>query len=118
MTPDCAGFGSVYKAHPPVHMLTGSRRLREVDYYRDDPLVLHILGLRKIPDVSTISRALSKVEIGGRDLPGWERRRTNRPTTFMLMTKFQDLPRIDESLFFELFSPTGSKPPRNNHPKK
>jgi type II secretory pathway predicted ATPase ExeA len=30
----------------------------------------------------------------------------------------RNLPRIDESLFFELFSPTGSKPPRNNHPKK
>jgi type II secretory pathway predicted ATPase ExeA len=30
----------------------------------------------------------------------------------------RNLPRIDESLFFELFSPTGSKPPRNNHTKK
>jgi type II secretory pathway predicted ATPase ExeA len=30
----------------------------------------------------------------------------------------RNLPRIDESLFFELFSPTGSKPPRNNHSKK
>jgi len=29
----------------------------------------------------------------------------------------RNLPRIDESLFFELFSPTGSKPPRN-HPIK
>jgi transposase len=29
------------------------------------------------------------VEKGDRDLPGWERRRTTRPTTFMLMTKFQ-----------------------------
>jgi len=30
----------------------------------------------------------------------------------------RNLPRIDESLFFELFSPTGSKPRRNNHLKK
>jgi len=46
-----------------VHLLLGFRRLREVDYYRDDPLVLRIMGLRKIPDVSTISRNLSKMEI-------------------------------------------------------
>ena len=45
-----------------VHLLIGFRRLREVDYYRDDPLVLRLLGLRKIPDVSTISRALSQME--------------------------------------------------------
>ena len=45
-----------------VHLLLGFRRLREVDYYRDDPLVLRLLGLRKLPDVSTISRALSQME--------------------------------------------------------
>ena len=28
-----------------VHLLLGFRRLREVDYYRDDPLVLRLLGL-------------------------------------------------------------------------
>lgn len=48
-----------------VHLLLGFRRLREVDYYRDDPLVLRLLGLRKLPDVSTISRALSKMESEG-----------------------------------------------------
>ncbi len=48
-----------------VHLLLGFRRLREVDYYRDDPLVLRLLGLRKLPDVSTISRALSRMEIEG-----------------------------------------------------
>lgn len=45
-----------------VHLLIGFRRLREVDYYCDDPLVLRLMGLRKIPDVSTISRALSVME--------------------------------------------------------
>lgn len=45
-----------------VHLLLGFRRLREVDYYRDDPLVHRIMGLRKIPDVSTISRNLAKME--------------------------------------------------------
>jgi hypothetical protein len=45
-----------------VHLLIGFRRLREVDYYRDDPIVLRLMGLRKLPDVSTISRALSQME--------------------------------------------------------
>ena len=36
--------------------IVGFRRIREIDYYRDDPLVLRIMGLRKNPDVSTISR--------------------------------------------------------------
>jgi hypothetical protein len=47
-----------------VHLLIGFRRLREVDYYRDDPLILRLMGLRKLPDVSTISRALSQMENG------------------------------------------------------
>ena len=45
-----------------VHLILGFRRLREIDYYRDDPLVLRILGLRQMPDVSTISRSLAKME--------------------------------------------------------
>ena len=45
-----------------VHLLIGFRRLREIDYYRDDPIVLRLMGLRKLPDVSTISRALSQME--------------------------------------------------------
>jgi len=48
-----------------VHLLLGFRRLREVDYYRDDPLVLRLMGLRKLPDVSTISRSLSQMESEG-----------------------------------------------------
>jgi hypothetical protein len=45
-----------------VHLLLGFRRLRELDYYRDDPVVLRLMGLRRLPDVSTISRALSQME--------------------------------------------------------
>ncbi len=45
-----------------VHLILGFRRLREFDYYRDDPLVMRLMGLRKLPDVSTISRALSQME--------------------------------------------------------
>ena len=45
-----------------VHLIVGFRRLREVDYYRDDSLVLRLMGLRKLLDVSTISRSLSKLQ--------------------------------------------------------
>jgi hypothetical protein len=44
-----------------IHLLIGFRRLREVDYYRDDPIVLRLMGLRRLPDVSTISRTLSQM---------------------------------------------------------
>ena len=45
-----------------VHLLLGFRRLRDVDYYRDDPLVQRLLGLRRLPDVATISRALRAMD--------------------------------------------------------
>jgi len=50
-----------------IHLLIGFRRLREVDYYRDDPIVLRLMGLRRLPDVSTISRALSHMGKNGVD---------------------------------------------------
>ena len=42
-----------------VHLLLGFRRLRDVDYYRDDPLVRRLLGLHRLPDVATICRTLA-----------------------------------------------------------
>ena len=45
-----------------VHLLIGYRRLREMDYYRDDPMVKRLLGLNRIPDVATVSRALAHVD--------------------------------------------------------
>src|SRR4030042_4274822 len=45
-----------------VHLLIGYRRLREIDYYRDDPLVERLLGLNRIPDVATVSRALASLD--------------------------------------------------------
>jgi Transposase DDE domain group 1 len=48
-----------------VHLLLGFRRLREVDYYRDDPIVLRLMGLRRLPDVATISRALVQMDADG-----------------------------------------------------
>ena len=44
-----------------LHLLLGFRRLRDIDYYRDDPVVLRLLGLRRLPDVATVSRALANM---------------------------------------------------------
>jgi hypothetical protein len=46
-----------------VHILLGHRRLRELEYYRDDPMVLRVLGLRRLPDVSTITRRLRTIDV-------------------------------------------------------
>lgn len=48
-----------------VHLSLGYRRLRDMDYYRDDLMVLRLLGLRKLPDVSTMSRALATMDEKG-----------------------------------------------------
>jgi hypothetical protein len=42
-----------------LHIIVGFRRLRDRDYYCDDPLLCRVLGVRRLPDVSTISRTLS-----------------------------------------------------------
>ena len=41
-----------------VHLMLGFRRLRDADSYRHDPLVRQVVGLKRLPDVSTISRRL------------------------------------------------------------
>jgi hypothetical protein len=45
-----------------VHLMLGHRRLRDLDRYRDDPLAARCLGLRRLPHVSTVSRALMRVD--------------------------------------------------------
>ena len=45
-----------------VHLTLGFRRLRGLDFYRHDPLVARVVGLHRLPDVSTVSRALSAVD--------------------------------------------------------
>jgi hypothetical protein len=45
----------------------GYRKLQDLDYYQDDPLVKSLLGLRRLPDVSTVSRALRSVDQGAID---------------------------------------------------
>ena len=41
-----------------LHLLLGYRELRDARYYSDDPLVKRFLGLRRLPDVATLSRML------------------------------------------------------------
>ena len=47
-----------------VHVTLGWRRLRDLDYYRDDPLVLRVVGLSRLPNVSTVTRALRSMDAG------------------------------------------------------
>jgi hypothetical protein len=42
-----------------VQMLLGYRELRHLRYYQNGPLVCRLLGLKHLPDVATVSRALS-----------------------------------------------------------
>jgi hypothetical protein len=43
-----------------VHRLLGFRELQDSRYYRDDPLVQRLLGLRRLPTVATVSRVLKQ----------------------------------------------------------
>lgn len=57
------GTGAIFGHHLVflfliVHLLLGHRRLRDRDYYEEDSLVQRVLGLRRLPDVSTLSRSL------------------------------------------------------------
>src|SRR5512136_2450750 len=45
-----------------VHLFLGYRRLRDLSYYQDDPMVKRLLGLKQLPDPSTVSRALSSID--------------------------------------------------------
>ena len=45
-----------------VHLIIGHRRLRDVDYYRDDAMVKRVLGLKRLPHVSTLSRSLASAD--------------------------------------------------------
>jgi len=48
-----------------VHIILGFRRLRGLDYYRCDPLVARVCGVRKLPDVATVSRTLASIDDTG-----------------------------------------------------
>ena len=45
-----------------VHLIIGHRRLRDVEYYRDDEMVEWVLGLKRLPDVPAVSRSLASAD--------------------------------------------------------
>jgi hypothetical protein len=45
-----------------VHLLLGYRRLQDMRYYQDDPMVRRLLGLQRLPDVATVSRTLAGMD--------------------------------------------------------
>ena len=59
----CYGLASILEVLT-LHLMLGWRRLRDLDYYREDPLVLRVLGLRRLPNVATLTRALRKFDGG------------------------------------------------------
>lgn len=48
-----------------LHLLLGYRELRDGRYYCDDPLLKRLLGLRRLPDVATLSRMLREADAQG-----------------------------------------------------
>lgn len=42
-----------------VHFILGFRHLREMRFHADDPIVQRTVGLKRLPDVATVSRALA-----------------------------------------------------------
>ncbi|MCA1606677.1 MAG: IS1380 family transposase [Acidobacteria bacterium] len=45
-----------------LHLMLGYRRLRDMRYYSEDPLLMRTLGLRRLPDVATLSRGLARAD--------------------------------------------------------
>ena len=42
-----------------IHLLLGFRRLRDIEYYQEDPIVRRLSGMKQLPTVSTLSRTLA-----------------------------------------------------------
>jgi hypothetical protein len=65
----CAHLATNTLYHPAVivywlivHLLLGFRKLRDLEFYEDDPLVKRVLQLKVLPNVSTISRILADLD--------------------------------------------------------
>ncbi len=64
---DCSASQAIYQPASVmlllvIHVLIGFRRLRGLEYYRDDPLVARLVGWSRLPDVSTVSRSLAAMD--------------------------------------------------------
>jgi hypothetical protein len=46
-----------------IHIVLGYRELDDVKFYNDDPLVMRVLGLRRLPSTATLSRRLRSVDM-------------------------------------------------------
>lgn len=46
-----------------MHILLGYRKLSDFEYDKDDPIVLRTVGLRRLPDDSTMNRRLRAVDM-------------------------------------------------------
>ena len=57
-----------------IHILLGFRPLRDIDFYKEDPLVRQIAGMKRLPSVPTISRMLEQFD--ERSLLGLEKTNT------------------------------------------
>lgn len=45
-----------------IHLLLGFRRLRDIEFYREDPIVRGVAGMKCLPSVSTLSRVLEQCD--------------------------------------------------------
>ncbi len=54
-----------------IHIVLGFRPLRDIDFYKEDPLVRQMAGMKRLPSVPTISRMLEQFD--GRSLLGLEK---------------------------------------------
>lgn len=45
-----------------IHLMLGYRDLRDSVHYRDDPMIKRLLGLRRLPDTSTMSRIMKETD--------------------------------------------------------
>jgi len=50
-----------------LHIMMGYRKLSDLKFYQDDPLVAHTLGLKRLPDSSTLSRHLNLIDATNAD---------------------------------------------------
>ena len=50
-----------------VHLFIGRRKLQDIRYYNNDPIILRTVGLTSLPDCSTISRRLAQMDAQGVD---------------------------------------------------
>ncbi len=54
-----------------IHIVLGFRPLRDIDFYKEDPLVRQMAGMKRLPSGPTISRMLEQFD--GRSLLGLEK---------------------------------------------